>query len=175
MLNLNSYLERKSGVLAQRRQDFAAEPAKATVTLRADSWVVGFTGARPVKMGAHTLLSDSAAGLGGNALGPSAPELLAGALASCLAHTYLIAATFHAIPLEGVTVQVQGQLDLTGVVGLPSPDLPCIQNVTWQAQVETSAGAEAVALLHAEVDRMCPVLNTLRLPVSVTRTEQAPD
>lgn len=174
MLNLNTYLQRKAGVLAQRRQDFEAAPDKATVTLRAESWVAGFTGARPVQMGNHTLLSDSAAGLGGNALGPSAPELLAGALASCLVHTYLLVAATSAIPLDGVTVQVQAELDLTGVVGLRAPELPSMQKVTWQAQVESAAGDETVTWLHAEVDRMCPVLNTLRLPIVVTRTSAAP-
>lgn len=174
MLNLDTFLERKSAVLTQRQQDFTADPVRATVVLRADAWVASFTGARPVTLGAHTILTDSAAGLGGNSLGPSAPELVLGALASCLAHTYLIVAALHTIPLETVSIHAQGALDLTGVVGLPAPEAPRIQTIEWQAQVETTAGEEAIAMLHAEVERLCPVLNTLRMPVTVRRTADGP-
>lgn len=172
-MDLNTFLARKADVLTQRQHDFSADPARATVTLRADSWVAGFTGARPVKLGAHTILTDSAPGLGGNSLGPSAPEMILGALASCLAHTYLIVAALHAIPLDAVTIVAQGTLDLTGVVGLPVPEAPRIHAIDWQAEVKSDADADAIALLHAEVDRLCPVLNTLRMPVNVQRTEAA--
>ena len=61
--------------------------------IKAVSWVAGITGARPVKMGEIQFVTDSAPGLAGHALGPTAPEMLLGALASCLVHTYLIQAT----------------------------------------------------------------------------------
>lgn len=172
-MDLNTFLTRKATILAQRQKDFRTEPARATVTLRAESWVASFTGARQVQMGAHTVLTDSAPGLGGNSLGPSAPEMILGALASCLAHTYLIVAALHGIPLDAVTISTQGTLDLTGVVGLPEPEPPRIRSVDWQAEVKSPAEKEKIALLHSEVDRLCPVLNTLRMPVAVQRTEAA--
>ena len=45
--------------------------------------------------------------------------MLLGALASCLVHTYLIQATLMQLPLDHVEVEVQGALDMAGVVGLP--------------------------------------------------------
>ncbi|MGL4650113.1 MAG: OsmC family protein, partial [Caldilineaceae bacterium] len=175
MLDLNTFLERKSGVLAQRQSEMEADPARATVRLSAQSWVAGFTGARPVRLRDHSLLTDSAPGLGGNAIGPSAPELLLGALASCLVHTYLIVAALESIALENVTVTVQGALDFRAVVGLPADEPPRMEQVTWQAAVDTPAPADVVAHLHAEVERLCPVLNTLRYPVAVLRTATVPD
>jgi uncharacterized OsmC-like protein len=173
MHTLNTFLERKSGVLAQRQQEMTEEPARGVVRLKVQSWVAGYAGARPVRMGESVWVSDSAPGLGGNALGPSAPELLLGALASCLVHTYLIVAALHAIPVEGVSVDAQGELDMRAVVGLPSETLPVMKRLTYQATVQTGAGDEAVARMHAEVERLCPVLNTLRLPVEVRRTDGA--
>ena len=155
-------------MLAQRQADFLAAPEKAVVRLKATSWVAGSTGARPVRMGEHQLLTDSAPGLAGNALGPTAPELLAGALASCLVHTYLIQAVLLQIPLEHVEVEVQGALDMTGVVGLPGPALPQLAAMTYAAQL-TGVTDEDAARLHAAVDDTCPVLNSLRLPTQVVR------
>jgi uncharacterized OsmC-like protein len=174
MLTLNNYLERKAGVLATRQQEMATDPARAIVRIAAQSHVAGFSGARPVRLGETTWVTDAAPGLGGNALGPSAPEMLLGALASCLVHTYLIVAALEAIPLEGVTLHVQGELDLRGVVGMPVEHLPQIERVTWQATPTTNASPETIAHLHAQVERLCPVLNTLRNPVAVTRTEAHP-
>lgn len=168
MTPLGSYLTRKQQVLAQRQADFQAVPDKAIVRLKATSWVAGSTGARPVRMGEHRLLTDSAPGLAGHALGPTAPELLAAALASCLVHTYLIQAALLQIPLEQVEVEVQGALDMTGVVGLPCPALPQLEAMTYSAQL-TGVNDEDAARLHAAVDDTCPVLNTLRLPTPVLR------
>lgn len=168
---LEPYLIRKRAVLDQRQADFQAVPEKATVQIKATSWVAGITGARPVRIGDTTLLTDSAPGLAGHALGPTAPELLLGALASCLVHTYLIQAVLLELPLDQVEVEVQGALDMSGVVGLPYTALPQLEQVTYTARVTSSAPAEAIARMHAAVDETCPVLNTLRLPTPVTRVE----
>lgn len=166
---LDSYLERKHAVLKQRQEDFTVDPAKATVALKAVSWVAGSTGARPVRLGDTMWVTDSAPALAGNALGPTAPEMLLGALASCLVHTYLIAAALHDVALDSVTITVSGALDMAPVVGLPSAELPRLEQVSYRADVTAPAGQEEIDLLHAEVDRLCPVLNTLRFPVSVER------
>ena len=119
MAALDSYIERKAGVLAQRREQFTANPEGALVRLKATSHVAGNTGVRPVKMGDYIVISDSAPGLAGHSLGPSSPEMLLGALASCLVHTYLLQATLLGIPLDNVEVVIEGALNMAPVVGLP--------------------------------------------------------
>ena len=115
-------------------------------------------------------ITDSAPALAGHALGPTAPEMLLGALASCLVHTYLIQATLLQIPLDNVEVEVKGALDMSGVVGLPYTALPQLSEVTYSAKVTSPAAPEDIARMHAAVDETCPVLNTLRLPTPVQRT-----
>lgn len=169
MSALAPYLSRKQAVLTQRQADFQAAPEKATVRIKAASWVAGNTGARPVRMGEVLFITDSAPALAGHALGPTAPEMLLGALASCLVHTYLIQATLLQIPLDNVEVEVKGALDMSGVVGLPYTALPQLSEVTYSAKVTSTAAPEDIERMHAAVDETCPVLNTLRLPTAVQR------
>lgn len=169
MSALAPYLSRKEAVLAQRQADFQAAPEKAVVRIKASSWVAGNTGARPVRMGETLFLTDSAPALAGHALGPTAPEMLLGALASCLVHTYLIQATLMQLPLDNVEVEVQGALNMSGVVGLPYTALPQLEAVTYSARLTTSASPEDIERMHAAVEETCPVLNTIRLPTPVQR------
>src|SRR5689334_2989752 len=110
---LDPYLQRKAEVLAARQSDFTAQPEKAFVNISAVSKVAGITGARPTKVGEFSILTDSAPGLAGHALGPTAPEMLLGALASCLVHTYLIQATLMNLSLDHVEVEIKGRLDMS--------------------------------------------------------------
>ncbi len=169
MSKLEPYLERKRTVLAQRQADFTAAPEKALIAVRANSWVAGVTGARPVQMGPIQFVTDSAPGLAGHALGPTAPEMLLGALASCLVHTYLIQAVLLDLPLDHVEVECQGTLDMSGVVGLPYNELPQLAGVTYTARVTSSATADQIEQMHAAVEATCPVLNTIRFPTVVAR------
>lgn len=169
MSALAPYLSRKQAILTQRQSDFQAAPAKAVVHIQASSWVAGNTGARPVQMGETRFLTDSAPALAGHALGPTAPEMLLGALASCLVHTYLIQATLMQLPLDNVQVEVQGALDMSGVVGLPYTALPQLESVAYTAHVTSSAAAADIERMHAAVEETCPVLNTIRLPTPVQR------
>ncbi|MBU6351183.1 MAG: OsmC family protein [Chloroflexi bacterium] len=169
MSTLDPYLARKATALAQRRADFTAQPEKATVRIQASSWVAGNTGARPVKLGDTLLVTDSAPALAGHGLGPTAPELLLGALASCLVHTYLIQAVLLQIPIDGVELEVQGAVPMGGVVGLPYTDPPQLQEITYRARLFTAASEPEIERMHQAVAETCPVLNTLRLPTAVTR------
>lgn len=169
MSALAPYLSRKQAVLEQRQADFQAAPEKALVRIKASSWVAGNTGARPVRMGETLFLTDSAPALAGHGLGPTAPEMLLGALASCLVHTYLIQATLLQLPLDNVEVEVQGALNMSGVVGLPYTALPQLESVTYTAHVTSPAAPADIERMHMAVEETCPVLNTIRLPTPVQR------
>ncbi|MEZ4711865.1 MAG: OsmC family protein [Caldilineaceae bacterium] len=171
MAQLDAYLERKAGVLAQGREKFAANPEAALVRLKATSHVAGNTGVRPVRMGDYIVISDSAPGLAGHSLGPSSPEMLLGALASCLVHTYLLQAALLEIPLDDVEIEISGALDMTGVVGLPAAGPLKMEQLGYKAVVTSPAAETDIARLHAAVETACAVLNTLRSPMEVVRVE----
>ncbi len=168
MAKLDDYMQFKARVLAQRQADFRQAPEKALVPLAATSHVAGTTGVRPVRMGDYIVISDSAPALAGNSLGPSSPQMLLGALASCLVHTYLLQATLLEIPLDDVEIEIRGALDMTGVVGLPQERPIILENLSYTPRLTSPAAADDLERLHAAVDQTCAVLNTLRLPVTVT-------
>lgn len=168
MATLRDYLQRKQAVLAQRRQAIAAAPGTGLARVQATVSVGDASGARTVRIRDHRLLSDSAAGLGGYDNGPGAPELLAGALGSCLAHSYLLLAAQQGVPLDAVEVTVTAEFDV-GVLLAGEQPAP-IRNVQYTARVKSPAGAAALAALHRQVDVTCPVLHLVRSPVTVTGT-----
>ncbi len=170
MAKLDPFIERKAQAIAERQADFSANPGKSIATIKASSWVGGVTGTRPTRMGDYTIISDSAPGLGGNSLGPTSPEMLLGALASCLVHTYLIQATLLHIPLDHVEIEVQAQLDFAGVVGLPVELPPQMHNISYHPRVTSPASEADIQRLHEAIEPACPVLNTLRNPTSVQRS-----
>jgi uncharacterized OsmC-like protein len=170
MAKLDSYISRKVSALAERLADYKANPDAAVINLKASSKVAGITGALPTYIGETMFVTDSAPGLAGNALGPTAPEMLLGALASCLVHTYLIQAALLSIPLDHLALEVSGTLDMAGVVGLPYQSPPQLQDISYSAHVESSASEEEIERMHAAVEETCPVLNTIRYPVDVRRS-----
>ena len=169
MAKLDEYLDRKAAVLADRRADFQAKPESALVKLQVSAHVAGNTGVRPVRMGDYIVISDSAPGLAGHSLGPTAPEMLLGALASCLVHTYLLQAALLDIPLDAVRVEVQGALNMTGAVGLPQLGVLKLESISFSPQIESPATGAQIQQLHEAVEIACAVLNTIRNPVEVIR------
>lgn len=169
MPHLDYYLQRKQQALDARRADWSAKPEAAIVHISASSTLAGNSGARLTRMGAHHLVSDSAPGMAGHALGPTAPEMLLGALASCLVHTYVIQACLLNLPLDAVTVDIDGALDMAAVIGIKDDTTPILSNLAYVAHVASPAPPADIERLHAAVEHTCPVLNTLRLPVEVRR------
>lgn len=169
MAKLDDYLQRKAAALAARQADFTAKPQAALVRIQATGSVAGNTGIRPIRMGNYTVISDSAPGLAGHSLGPTAPEMLLGAMASCLVHTYLLQAALLDIPLDSVEIEVNGALDFTGAVGLPFEGVLKLEQMSYTPKIVSPASAETIQRLHEAVEVACAVLNTVRYPVQVVR------
>lgn len=172
MAEIESYLERKRQAIAARQADWAEERAKSVQRISATSALAGSTGVRATRMGEHFVASDSGPGLAGHGLGPTAPELLLGAMASCLVHTYVIHALLLDIALAGVTVEVSGRLDFGAVVGLPFEPPLHMTDLEYRPQVQASATAAQLEALHVAVEENCAVLNTVRLPSEVKRVRE---
>ncbi len=172
MSPIDSYLGRKRAAMAARRADWADQREASNVRISASSSLAGETGVRATRMGEHFVASDSGPGLAGHGLGPTAPELLLGAMASCLVHTYVIQAILLDVPLDGVTVEVSGKLDFGAVVGLPFTPPLQMTDVAYRPLVQSGAAADQIEALHLAVEDNCAVLNTVRLPTLVTRVRE---
>jgi uncharacterized OsmC-like protein len=172
MPQLDSYFDRKRDAITARRDEWSADRAKGVIAISASSRVAGVTGVRPTTMGAHTVISDSGIGLAGHALGATAPELLLGALASCLVHTYVIHAVLQGIACESIEVTIHGEIDMGVVVGIESAAPIRIAALRYVPRVIAHASAEQLEMLHDAVEHNCPVLNTLALPNEIARVRE---
>lgn len=171
--NMPEYLERKKA-LADDYRSHLREGDAAPAPLRAVVSVAAGTGVRPIRMRDHTVISDAGAALGGYGLGPTAPELLLGALASCLAHSALVIAADRGIVLEHLEVEVTGRLDYRGTLGVTDEAIVPPTDLAYTLRFDGGVSAEDMAVVEADIARFCPVLLALTQPMTVTgRAERA--
>jgi uncharacterized OsmC-like protein len=163
---LTEYLERKRRLVdAYRAQLRTGELAPAP--LRASVRVAAGTGLRPVRIRDHAVVTDAGAALGGFGLGASAPELLLGALASCLAHSALVIAADRGIALDELEVDVSGQLDYRGTLSVDAEAPVPPTGLRYVVRVAGACDDADLAQLHTDLDRLCPVLLAITRPTSV--------
>lgn len=115
----------------------------------------------------HTLVVDEPEALGGSDAGPNPVELILAALGTCQEITYRAYATALDIPLDHVSVELDGDIDLRGFLAVDDSVRPGYQAITGTVKIESSAPAEDIARLRAAVNAHCPVLDILTNPVPV--------
>lgn len=113
---------------------------------------------------------DEPASLDGTDDGPNPVEYLLGAWAGCLNVVVHTVAAEHDIHVEGVEVDVEGDLDPRKFLGVEPSVRAGYQEIAVSVDVETDADDEAVDALRAEIEERCPVGDTIgnATPTSVT-------
>src|SRR4051794_10818205 len=105
---LATYLANKVQAMREAAASFPTGDA-VKETIAAECTASNVTGVRRVRIRDFQMLSDSGPAFGGFSLGPSSPEVLLSALASCLTHTYLIGAAHRGIALDSVNVRFEAE------------------------------------------------------------------
>ncbi|NTV62368.1 MAG: OsmC family protein [Oscillochloris sp.] len=164
--SLPEYLERKRALVDTYRAQLRATEAAPT-PLRASVSVAAGSGVRPIRIREHLVVSDAGAALGGYGLGPSAPELLLGALASCLAHSAMVIAADRGTVFEEFEVEVTGQLDYRGTLGVTEEATVPPTNIAYTLRFRGAVADAEIAAIQAEIARLCPVLLALTTPLTV--------
>ncbi|MEV0581849.1 OsmC family protein [Nonomuraea sp. NPDC050310] len=164
MSSLREYLAHKREALLARR----AAPGPGTpVRLHAQVTAEGRSGVRRIRIRDFQILSDSATDFAGYDLGPGSPELQAGVLGSCVTHIFLIKAAELEIPLDSLAVEVEAEYDPRAQGG-DDPSIPKNPyDFRYEVRLASPASDEDLARLQAEVERVCPILNLIRNPVTV--------
>jgi uncharacterized OsmC-like protein len=99
--------------------------------------------------------------------GPNPVEVVLAALATCQEITYRAYATTLGIPLESVSVTLEGSLDLRGFFAVRDGVRAGFNDVRGVVNLKSSAPDAEPAKLKDVVDAHCPVLDILRAPVPV--------
>ena len=119
------------------------------------------------KIRQFSLTVDEPPSLGGTDTGPNPVELVLAALATCQEITYRAYATALGIPLESVSVTLEGSLDLRGFFAVKDDVRAGFSGIKGVVTLKSVASATDLAKLKDVVDAHCPVLDILRAPVPV--------
>jgi uncharacterized OsmC-like protein len=159
---------------APLKQQYRNDPGKAEVTLRAS----GSLGSPGVSCRVETGRALVDAGLhpatGGSGLQVCSGDMLLEALAACAGVTLRAVATALEIPVRGGTVEVEGDLDFRGTLGVSKEVLVGFQTIRVHFKLDSEATEEQLDTLSKLTERYCVVLQTLRSPPIVSvRQEKA--
>ncbi|MGO9418267.1 OsmC family protein [Roseiarcus sp.] len=166
MSTLIEYLAQKRQALLDRRRRIA-DGSLGPVPLKARATAEGRSGVRRIRIRDFQVVTDSPPDFAGYDLGPSSPELVLGALGSCLNHSYLIQAAALDVPIEVIEVEVEAFIDpRAGSSGYEAtPVYP--QNISYVVKIESPASAADIQRLRDNVETACPILNLLKNPQTI--------
>ncbi len=147
---------------------YAADPARALVTLRAD----GELGAQSVSCSVATGRALAEAGLhpatGGDGTLACSGDMLLQALVACAGVTLRAVATSLGIAVPGGTVHAEGDLDFRGTLAVSKEAPVGFTAIRLSFDLDTDASAEEIDKLTDLTLRYCVVYQTLASPVRLT-------
>ena len=154
---------------APLKQQYRNDPGKAVVTLRASGSLGAGVSCR-VETGRALVEAGLHPATGGSGLQACSGDMLLEALAACAGVTLQAVATALEIPVRGGTVEVEGDLDFRGTLGV-SKEVPVgFRAIRLRLNLESDATGEQLDTLLKLTERYCVVLQTLRTPPPITAT-----
>ncbi|HNE00025.1 MAG TPA: OsmC family protein [Plasticicumulans sp.] len=112
---------------------------------------------------------------GGTDTGPSPLEYLFAALAGCVGSIGRIVANQQRLPVRGMDIRVEGELDPAVLLGRSTGTRAGFQQIVVTVDVDADLSEEQKRAFLQEVDRRCPVSENLlnATPVAVRLAQPA--
>ena len=146
------------------RQD--GDAARVTIRARADQTETPI--ACSVDIGRALYAAEAHEGVGGSGSAACSGDLLLGALAACAQITCQMVATAMGIPTHHIAVNVEGDLDLRGTLGISRDASVGFERLRMRFDVVApEATEEQLAALREKTERYCVVMQTLARPPAV--------
>jgi uncharacterized OsmC-like protein len=147
---------------------YRAEPSASKITLTAKGTEAGAPIACSVDIGRAVYEAQAHAGVGGAGTGACSGDLLLGALAACAQVTCQMVATAMGIPTKSIAVRVDGDLDLSGTLGI-SKEVPVgFESIRLTFDVDApDATPDQLRALAEKTEHYCVVMQTLRTPPAI--------
>ena len=150
------------------KERYREKPSSAEITLRAS----GSEGSAPiscsVEVGRAVHEAQAHAGTGGAGTAACSGDMLLGALAACAQVTCQMVAAAMGIATQRIGVEVEGDLDLKGTLGIDPEASVGFQSLRLRFDIDApGADAEQLDSLREKTLRYCVVLQTLTEPPRV--------
>ena len=180
-----------NGLSVQGIQDMVAmvkaQPEVARATFSASTeWKSGFHNVAQVRVfslggarneasrpQAFTIEGDHPAELLGTNHGPTSVELLLAALGHCLASGWATYGAVLGVAVDDLRVDVEGDVDLQGMLGLPEPGLvaPGFRSIRATYSVRSSAPRDQLEQVATMAEDLSPTRHSLRAVEFTSRLE----
>lgn len=150
------------------KEKYRSDPNSSRITLKARSNESDTPIACSVEVGQRLIDAQAHSGVGGPGTAACSGDLLLGALAACAQLTCQLVATAMGIPFEHIRVDVEGEMDLAGTLGI-SRDVPVgFQDIHARFDINApEATSEQLAALREKTEQYCVVLRTLMQPPAI--------
>src|SRR5947209_4895023 len=150
------------------KEKYRSDPGTAHITLKAQGSQTETPMACSVDIGRALYQAQAHTGVGGPGTAACSGDLLLGALAACAQLTCQLVATAMGIPFEHIRVDVEGEMDLAGTLGI-SKDVPVgFQDIHARFDISAPhATEEQLAALKEKTETYCVVMRTLVQPPAI--------
>ncbi len=147
------------------KDKYRSEPGSSRITLKAHGDQTDTPITCSVEVGQKIFEAQAHSGVGGPGTAACSGDLLLGALAACAQLTCQLVATAMGIPFEHIRVEVEGEMDLSGTLGI-SKEVPVgFQDIHAKFDIDAPrATAEQLAALKDKTEQYCVVMQTLLQP-----------
>ena len=153
------------------KEKYRSDPNSSRITLRAQSDQSDTPITCSVEVGQKIFEAQAHSGVGGPGTAACSGDLLLGALAACAQVTCQLVATAMGITFEHIRVEVEGEMDLSGTLGI-SKEVPVgFQNIHARFNVKApDATPDQLAALKEKTEQYCVVMQTLMNPPQLRTT-----
>jgi uncharacterized OsmC-like protein len=150
------------------KDKYRTDPKASRITLTAKGGETGAPIACSVDIGRAVYEAQAHAGVGGAGTGACSGDLLLGALAACAQVTCQMVATAMGIPTKSIAVTVDGDLDLSGTLGI-SKEVPVgFESIRLKFDVDApDATPDQLRALAEKTEQYCVVMQTLSKPPAI--------
>ncbi len=132
---------------------------------RMESFVSGFTLGGQVVPRRHVIVADEPCELLGQNQAPNPQELLMAAVNSCMMVGYVAGASLKGIKLDSLEIEMDGELDLRGFLGLDDGVPPGYQVVNYVVRISGDGSPAEFEDIHRTVMATSPNYFNLNRPV----------
>lgn len=160
-------------IQAPIKAHYQDDPDAARITLRATGAIADGAMSCSVDIGRAIYAAEAHSGVGGAGGAACSGDLLLGALAACAQLTCQMVAANMGLDGVGITVTVEGDLDLRGTLGTPGVPVG-FDAIRVRFALDGAVADDRLEKLKDRTERYCVVLQTLLTPPPIEATWELP-
>ena len=153
------------------KEKYRSDPNSSRIVLQARGKQSDLPIACSIEVGQAIVDAQAHSGVGGPGTAACSGDLLLGALAACAQLTCQLVATAMGIPIEEINVNVEGEMDLRGTLGISKDVAVGFQDIHARFEIRApEATPEQLDLLKEKTEQYCVIMQTLLAPPPIRTT-----